>query len=102
MQMFAWFELRWRQAFLACDANSIGTSGLRWHGATQRLASLVRRGGPKNLIERNSLAFPVSFFEGSALNKQFRFSVRVVRMLFGFYSFANQTQQHAFAAFLKV
>lgn len=102
MQMFAWFKLRWRQAFLACDANCIGMYDLRWQDAFERLASIVRRGGPKNLIERNSLALPVSFFEGPALGKRFRFPLRVVRMDFCFYSLANQTLQHAFQALLKV
>jgi len=86
MQMFAWIKLRWRQAFLACEGLCIGMCMLRWPDAFERLASLGRRGGPEKLTKRNSLAFPLYFFEGSASGKRVRLLIRDIEMYFCFTS----------------
>jgi hypothetical protein len=86
MQMFAWIKLRGRQTFLARDGKCIGMCVLRWNDALQRLASLGRRGGPEKLTKRDSLAFPVHFFEGSALGKRARLLIGDVVMHFCFAS----------------
>ncbi len=86
MQMFAWIKLRWLQAFLARDAKRIGVFELQWHDAIQRRASLSPLGGAEKLIKRNSLAFPVYFFEGPALGRRVRLLNRYVAMHFCFTS----------------
>ena len=86
MQMFAWIKLRGCQAFLDREGKWIGMCILRWHDALQRLATLGRRRGPERLTKRNSLAFPVYFFEGSALGKRVRLPIRDVVMHFCFAS----------------
>jgi hypothetical protein len=86
MQMFAWIKLRWRQAFLTRDVKCFCICMLRWYNALQRLASLGRRRGPEKLTKRYSLAFPVYFFEGSALGKRVRLLIRDIEMYFCFAS----------------
>jgi hypothetical protein len=86
MQMFAWFKLRWRQAFLVRDANCNCMGVLQWHDAFQKQASLARGGDPEKLTRRNSLTFPVYFFRGSALGKRVRLLIPDVVMHFCFSS----------------
>jgi hypothetical protein len=86
MQVFAWIKLRWHQAFPDCDGKCFFMCLLSRNDASQRLASLGRLGSTEKLTKRNSLAFPVYFFEGSALGKRVRLLIRDVVMHFCFAS----------------
>jgi hypothetical protein len=86
MQMFAWIKLRCGQAFLARNAQRIGLFGRRRQDVLQSVASLKRQGGADKRVKRNSLAFPVYFFEGPALGRHVRLLIRDVVMYFCFAS----------------
>jgi len=53
-------------------------------GCIQSVASLKRQGSPDKRVKRNSLAFPVYFFEGPAWGRRVRLLIRDVVMLFCF------------------
>jgi hypothetical protein len=104
MQKIARIRLRSRQASPACEGNRCVAYAERGPDTFERLNSLRCRGGTEKLTEHNTLAFPVSFFEGQVLRaacaspRSFHFDA----FLPCFYSLASQSRQHAVQALLKV
>jgi hypothetical protein len=86
MQVFAWTKLRGRQVFSERYGKFSGVCALGWDDARQRLDSVGRQVGPENLTKRNSLAFSVYLFEGSAFGKRVRLLIRYSSMHFCFAS----------------